>query len=196
MIKRYAGSRIITPREQSFWGVYDIQCTVFCGEEEGIQMADNEKKEETINQENTGSQGNASGSQERVASGVATEYQFSKKAKLKECKHCRVMVPKKAKICPNCKMSLKKRWLRNLFIMIMLLALAMAVVAGGYYYLYEYQPTRTASVDVTEQNTEVAEEKVVLREDTVTGETAVTEETIATEEVNKNEEDKPDEKTI
>ena len=153
------------------------------GKEEGMQMADNEKKEETVNQKSDMT-GESTGGQTNIASGVATEYQFSKEAKLKECKYCRVMVPKKAKICPNCKMSLKKRWLRNFFIILILLVAVAAVVAGGYYYLYEYQPTRTASVDVTEQNTEVAEEKVVLEEDTVTEEATVT------DEVNKNEENK------
>lgn len=135
-------------------------CAASGGKEEGIQMADNEKKEETINQENTGSQGNASGSQERVASGVATEYQFSNNVKLKECKHCRVMVPKKAKICPNCKMSLKKRWLRNFFIILVLLVLIAVVAVGGYYYFYGYQPTSSTSVAVTEQHMEVAEKTV------------------------------------
>lgn len=36
------------------------------------------------------------------------EYAFAADAKLRECKYCRVMIPKKAKICPNCKMVLKK----------------------------------------------------------------------------------------
>ncbi|MDE6740318.1 MAG: hypothetical protein K2K07_14640, partial [Lachnospiraceae bacterium] len=36
------------------------------------------------------------------------EYAFATDAKLRECKYCRVMIPKKAKICPNCKMVLKK----------------------------------------------------------------------------------------
>ena len=36
------------------------------------------------------------------------EYAFAANAKLRECKYCRVMIPKKAKICPNCKMEIKK----------------------------------------------------------------------------------------
>ncbi|MBD5476717.1 MAG: hypothetical protein HDR17_12170 [Lachnospiraceae bacterium] len=36
------------------------------------------------------------------------EYAFAADAKLRECKFCRVMIPKKAKICPNCKMVFKK----------------------------------------------------------------------------------------
>ena len=40
-------------------------------------------------------------------------YEFAPDAKLKECKHCRVMIPKKAKICPNCKMRVKMGWLKK-----------------------------------------------------------------------------------
>ncbi len=63
-------------------------------------------------------------------------YQFAPDVKLKECKYCRVMIPRSAKICPNCKMHLKKRWLRNLLI---LLALAALIAGGVYWYVYEYQ---------------------------------------------------------
>lgn len=66
----------------------------------------------------------------------ASGYQFAPDVKLKECKYCRVMIPKAAKICPNCKMRLKKRWLRNL---ILVLVLAALICGGVYLYVYEYQ---------------------------------------------------------
>lgn len=129
-------------------------------------MADNEKKEETIN--------------------ITTEYQFSKKAKLKECKYCCVMVPKKAKICPNCKMSLKKRWLRNLLSVIILFAFIAAAAAGGYYYFYEYPKTQTTSVNITKEDAEVTEEATATS--TVAEEATIEENTDAVESVVKDEE--------
>lgn len=88
-------------------------------------------------------------------------YQFAPGVKLKECKYCRVMIPKSAKICPNCKMHLKKSWLKKLLLLLILAAL----IAGGvYWYVFEYQgqtiavmvtnPTAQATVS---DNTEQAE---------------------------------------
>ena len=45
---------------------------------------------------------------EAKSDSMRQEYAFAADAKLRECKYCRVMIPKKAKICPNCKMVLKK----------------------------------------------------------------------------------------
>lgn len=55
--------------------------------------------------------------------------------KRKPCKYCRVMVPKKAKICPNCKKKIRSHWFRNL----LLVLLVIAVCAGGVYcYFYGF----------------------------------------------------------
>lgn len=58
-------------------------------------------------------------------------YTFAAGAKLRECKYCRVMIPKKAKICPNCKMVLKKYTGVKA-------AAAVLVVATAGYGLYAY----------------------------------------------------------
>lgn len=55
------------------------------------------------------------------------EYAFAADAKLRECKYCRVMIPKKAKICPNCKMVLKK----HAGIKVAAAVLVIAVIGGG-----------------------------------------------------------------
>ncbi len=55
------------------------------------------------------------------------EYAFAADAKLRECKFCRVMIPKKAKICPNCKMVLKK----HTGIKVAAVVLVIAAIGGG-----------------------------------------------------------------
>ncbi|MBD5503689.1 MAG: hypothetical protein HDR09_21740 [Lachnospiraceae bacterium] len=55
------------------------------------------------------------------------EYAFAADVKLRECKYCRVMIPKKAKICPNCKMVLKK----HTGIKVAAVVLAIAAIGGG-----------------------------------------------------------------
>lgn len=62
---------------------------------------------------------------------IRREYDFAPDVKLKECRFCRVMIPKKAKICPNCRMSLKRHWFRNVAAVIF----AVAVIGAGGYYL-------------------------------------------------------------
>ena len=62
---------------------------------------------------------------------IRREYDFAPDVKLKECRFCRVMIPKKAKICPNCRMSLKRHWFRNLAAVVF----AVAVIGAGGYYL-------------------------------------------------------------
>lgn len=98
-------------------------------------MAENERKEEQKEQKEQKEQMNQS-------------YGFAPDIKLKECKYCRVLIPKKAKICPNCKMRLKKRWHRNFFLLLLLLAVIALGAAGGYYYFYVYQAPVAASVAV------------------------------------------------
>lgn len=83
--------------------------------------------------------------------------QFSADVKLKECKYCRMLIPKSAKVCPNCKMQLKSRWLLYLLIILVLAALC---AAGIYYrdYLSKFVESAEAvqSTDVvgTMENTD------------------------------------------
>lgn len=76
-------------------------------------------------------------------------YGFAPDAKLKECKHCRVMIPKKAKICPNCKMRVKMGWLKKLLLILFLLVIIGAAVCGAGYYLYLYQHSSATPVTST-----------------------------------------------
>lgn len=107
-------------------------------------MADNEKMDEI---KDTAKKG---------AENLGT-YQFAEDVKLKECKYCCVMIPKKAKICPNCKMTLKKRWKRKVLVMVLLLGVLTAAAAGGYYYLYEYQPAQETTAVVEEPDLDAAQ---------------------------------------
>lgn len=109
-----------------------------------------------------------------VSSG-ASGYQFAPGVKLKECKYCRVMIPKAAKICPNCKMRLKKRWLRNL---LLLLLLAVLILGGVYWYLYEYQGQMVSVMWTSSSAVPAAEaEQTTAAEPTETDKTVVTEQT-------------------
>ena len=72
------------------------------------------------------------------------EYQFPEEAALQECRHCRMMIPKTAKICPNC----KKRLKRNTAVLGLLICLIAVCGAGVYYYLKFYVPEHTAVVEV------------------------------------------------
>ena len=103
-------------------------------------MEENEKKEEMNKQTD-----NAANSQS-----MNQTYGFAPDAKLKECKHCRVMIPKKAKICPNCKMRVKMGWLKKLLLILFLLVIIGAAVCGAGYYLYLYQNSSATSVTSTE----------------------------------------------
>ena len=62
---------------------------------------------------------------------IRREYSFAPDVELKECRFCRVMIPKKAKVCPNCRMNLKRHWFRNLAAAVF----AIAVIGVGGYYL-------------------------------------------------------------
>lgn len=65
---------------------------------------------------------------------IRREYGFASDVELKECRYCRVMIPKKAKVCPNCRMSLKRHWFRNLAAAVF----AVAVIGVGGFYLSEH----------------------------------------------------------
>lgn len=117
-------------------------------------MAENERKEEMKEQMNQ-------------------SYGFAPDIKLKECKYCRVLIPKKAKICPNCKMRLKKRWLRNFFLLMLLLAVIALGVAGGYYYFYVYQVPAATSVAVISGYESEDNSGEIIKEDNVAKETDI-----------------------
>ena len=92
------------------------------------------------------------------------EYQFPEEAALKECRHCRMMIPKTAKICPNC----KKRLKRNTAVLCLLICLIAVCGAGVYYYLKVYVPEHTAVVEVMAESAEETE----TAENRTNGETA------------------------
>lgn len=71
------------------------------------------------------------------------EYSFPEEAELKACRYCQVMIPKTAKVCPNCRKHLKKNWL-EIFLLLCLLA---ACAAGVYYYVAFYSVTEPVSVE-------------------------------------------------
>lgn len=62
------------------------------------------------------------------------EYTFAPDVKLKECKYCRVMIPDKARICPNCKTTLKGNIWGKIAAM-----LAAVFVGGACYCFLAYQ---------------------------------------------------------
>ncbi|MCM1122298.1 MAG: MSCRAMM family adhesin SdrC [Eubacterium sp.] len=65
---------------------------------------------------------------------IRQEYTFAPDVKLKECKYCRVMIPKKAKMCPNCKMVLKN----YTFLKVIASILVLAVIVVESYCLSAY----------------------------------------------------------
>lgn len=65
---------------------------------------------------------------------IRQEYAFASDVKLKECKYCRVMIPKKARICPNCKMILKN----HTFLKMAATLVVIALIGGGGYCLSAY----------------------------------------------------------
>ena len=61
-------------------------------------------------------------------------YTFAADVKLKECRYCCVMIPKKARICPNCKKVLRK----NIWGRALAAVLVIAVIGAGGYGLCAY----------------------------------------------------------
>lgn len=84
--------------------------------------------------EMTKQQTSGSNSAESREDSIRREYDFAPDVKLKECRYCRVMIPKKAKVCPNCRMNLKRHWFRNTVAAVF----AVMVIGGGGYYLSEH----------------------------------------------------------
>lgn len=81
---------------------------------------------------------------EEADSAEKKEYSFPEDAELKACRYCQTMIPKTARICPNCRKRLKKNRL-GIFLWICLLA---ACAAGVYYYAAVYSVTRPVSGNV------------------------------------------------
>lgn len=86
-------------------------------------------EKETTDQEKSGKQ-----SAETKEDSIRRDYGFAPDVELKECRYCRVMIPKKARVCPNCRMSLKRYWFRNLVAAVF----AVAVIGVGGYYLSDH----------------------------------------------------------
>ena len=84
--------------------------------------------------EMTKQQTSGSNTAESREDSIRREYDFAPDVKLKECRYCRVMIPKKAKVCPNCRMNLKRHWFRNTVAAVF----AVMVIGGGGYYLSEH----------------------------------------------------------
>ncbi len=93
-----------------------------------------EKTEIEMTQQETQQDAAAKNTIENREESIRREYDFAPDVKLKECRYCRVMIPKKAKVCPNCRMSLKRYWFRNL----VAAAVAVIVIGVGGYYLSEH----------------------------------------------------------
>ena len=126
----------------------EVRSRIICGGLRGIMgfiKKNGQKKEEADTTENK-------------------EYQFPEEAALKECRHCRMMIPKTAKICPNC----KKRLKRNTAVLGLLICLIAVCGAGVYYYLKVYVPEHTAVVEVMAESAEETE----TAENRTNGETA------------------------
>ncbi len=83
------------------------------------------------------------------------EYRFPEEADLKECRYCQVMIPKTAKVCPNC----RKRQKRNPAGFFLLLFLIAACGAGVYYYLSVYLPVYKTGVGEAVESVKVMEEE-------------------------------------
>ncbi len=93
-----------------------------------------EKTEIEMTQQETQQDAAAKNTTESREESIRREYDFAPDVKLKECRYCRVMIPKKAKVCPNCRMSLKRYWFRNLVAAVV----AVIVIGVGGYYLSEH----------------------------------------------------------
>lgn len=71
---------------------------------------------------------------ETKSDSIRQEYAFASDVKLRECKYCRVMIPNKARICPNCKMTLKN----HTFLKTIAAVVVIALIGGGCYGLSAY----------------------------------------------------------
>jgi len=80
---------------------------------------------------------------EETDSAANKEYLFPEGTELKACRYCQMMIPKTAKVCPNCRKRSKKNW-PGIFLLLCLLAVC---AAGVYYYIAVYSVTEQVSAD-------------------------------------------------
>lgn len=82
------------------------------------------------------------------------DYAFASDVKLKECKYCRVMIPKQARVCPNCKMILKSYTFLKVVAAILVFGVIVVGVAFG---LKPVEPAEAVAVTETVAPEEVKE---------------------------------------
>lgn len=103
------------------------------------------------------------------------DYAFAPDVKLKECKYCRVMIPKQAKVCPNCKMILKNYTFLKVVVAVLVFGVIVVGVAFG---LKPVKPAEAVAVTETvaqeevkvsasNKEEQVEEPKSVVRNDSV-----------------------------
>lgn len=117
-----------------------------------------------------------------------TGVQYEEGSKLRPCRHCGIMIPKKAKICPNCKLPQKRKfgWI---LVMLLLIVIIAAWVFGMVYllnpddmsaqfaHLFNKESVTVGTTVQTELSPEVSEEAA----ETAAEETAVREIEVPTE---------------
>lgn len=100
---------------------------------------------------------------------IRQDYAFASDVKLKECKYCRVMIPKQAKVCPNCKMVLKSYTFLKAAAAVLVFGLIVAGVAFG---LKPVEPAEAVAVTETVALEEVKESANNKEEQTEESKTA------------------------
>lgn len=91
---------------------------------------------------------------EEKSDSIRQEYAFASDAVLKECKYCRVMIPKQAKVCPNCKTILKNHTFLKTVAAILVFG---AIVVGLAFGLKPVKPAEAVAVTETVAQEEVKE---------------------------------------
>ncbi len=112
----------------------DLSCAENSAEMEknmGItEQTENEMNEETAKEHTAGTGQKAAEQAVEAANDFMRQtYAFAADVKLKECRYCCVMIPKKARICPNCKSKLRKHILGKAVAAVFVIGV---IGAGGY----------------------------------------------------------------
>lgn len=94
------------------------------------EQTENEMNEEAAKEHTTGTGQKAAEQAAEAANDFMRQtYAFATDVKLKECRYCCVMIPKKARICPNCKSKLRKHTLGKAVAAVFVIGV---IGAGGY----------------------------------------------------------------
>lgn len=101
---------------------------------------------------------------------IRQDYAFASDVKLKECKYCRVMIPKQARVCPNCKMILKSYTFLKAVAAILVLGVIVAGVAVG---VKAVEPAEAVAVTETVKQEEVKTAAINMEEQKETPKPAV-----------------------